>query len=94
MNLFATKPLSRILNEAEGKHTLKKTLTATQLVLLGMLLSLAALAFNTALGMCSGQIGRWLQRRPGAARWQQNALAIVMLALAARLLLLERPTTR
>ena len=67
---------------------------ALQLVLLGMLLSLAALAFNTALGMCSGQIGRWLQRRPGAARWQQNALAIVMLALAARLLLLERPTTR
>ena len=67
---------------------------ALQLVLLGVLLSLAALAFNTALGACSGQIGRWLQQRPGAARWQQRTLAVVMLALAARLLLLDRPTTR
>lgn len=67
---------------------------ALQLVLLGVLLSFAALVFNTVLGAGSGQIGRWLQRRPGAARWQQRTLAVVMLALAARLLLLERPTAR
>lgn len=67
---------------------------ALQLLMLGVLLSLAALAFNTALGACAGQIGRWLQRRHGAARLQHRALAIVMLALAARLLLLDRPTHR
>jgi len=67
---------------------------ALQLVLLGVLLSLAALAFNTVLGACSGQIGRWLQQRPGAARLQHRTLAVVMLALAARLLLLDRPTPR
>lgn len=36
MSLFATKPLDRILAEAEGKHTLKKELSALQLVLLGI----------------------------------------------------------
>lgn len=37
MNLFATKPLARILQESEGgEHTLKRSLTATQLVALGI----------------------------------------------------------
>ncbi len=37
MNLFQTKPLDRILAEAEaGEHTLKRTLSATSLVLLGI----------------------------------------------------------
>ena len=37
MNLFARKPLSRILAEAEdGDHKLKRTLTATQLTALGI----------------------------------------------------------
>jgi APA family basic amino acid/polyamine antiporter len=36
MNLFATKPLSRILNEAEGEHSLKRTLGPVQLVALGI----------------------------------------------------------
>lgn len=37
MSLFAVKPLSRILEEAEsGEHSLKRTLTATQLVALGI----------------------------------------------------------
>jgi threonine/homoserine/homoserine lactone efflux protein len=61
---------------------------------LGVVLSLAALAFNTLLGACSGQVGRWLQRRPGAARLQGNLLAAVMLGLALRLLFLERPAPR
>jgi len=65
-----------------------------QLVQLGVVLSMAALAFNTALGACSGQVGRWLQRRPGAARFQSGLLAAVMLGLAVRLLFLDRPAPR
>ena len=65
-----------------------------QLVQLGAVLSMAALAFNTALGACSGQVGRWLQHRPGAARFQSGLLATVMLGLAVRLLFLDRPAPR
>ena len=36
MNLFATKPLSRIMTEAEGEHSLKRTLGPVQLVALGI----------------------------------------------------------
>jgi threonine/homoserine/homoserine lactone efflux protein len=62
-----------------------------QLVQLGVMLSAAALAFNTLLGACSGQVGRWLQRRPGAEKFQRGLLALVMVGLAIRLLLLDRP---
>ncbi|QNK71047.1 LysE family translocator [Variovorax sp. PAMC26660] len=65
-----------------------------QLVQLGVVLSMAALAFNTLLGACSGQVGRWLERRPGAAKLQSRLLAVVMLGLAVRLLFLDRPTPR
>ncbi|MGO4396154.1 LysE family translocator [Variovorax sp. M-6] len=63
-----------------------------QLLLLGITLSLAGLVFNTVLGACSGQIGRWLQRRRGAAGFQRGLLAAVMLGLALRLLLIDRPS--
>jgi len=63
-----------------------------QLVQLGVMLSAAALAFNTLLGACSGQVGRWLQRRPGAEKLQRGLLALVMVGLAIRLLLLDRPS--
>lgn len=36
MNLFATKPLSRIMAEGEGEHSLKRTLGPMQLVALGI----------------------------------------------------------
>jgi len=62
-----------------------------QLMQLGVMLSAAALAFNTLLGACSGQVGRWLQRRPGAEKLQRGLLALVMVGLAIRLLLLDRP---
>ena len=65
-----------------------------QLVQLGVVLSMAALAFNTLLGACSGQVGRWLHNRPGAARFQSGLLAAVMLGLAVRLLFLDRPSPR
>jgi threonine/homoserine/homoserine lactone efflux protein len=64
---------------------------ALQLVQLGVVLSMAALAFNTLLGACSGQVGRWLQRRPGAEKFQRTLLALVMVGLAIRLLMLDRP---
>jgi len=63
-----------------------------QLVQLGVMLSAAALAFNALLGACSGQLGRWLRRRPGAEKFQRGLLALVMAGLAIRLLLLERPS--
>ncbi|MDM0066003.1 MULTISPECIES: LysE family translocator [Variovorax] len=62
-----------------------------QLVLLGITLSLAGLLFNTLLGACSGQVGRWLQKR-GAAGFQRGLLAAMMAGLALRLLLLDRPS--
>ena len=62
-----------------------------QLVMLGVALSLAGLVFNTLLGACSGQIGRWLQRRRGAAGFQRGLLATAMVALAVRLLFIDRP---
>lgn len=63
-----------------------------QLAVLGVTLSLAGLVFNTALGACSGVIGRWLQRRRGAAGFQRGLLATVMVGLALRLLLIDRPS--
>ena len=36
MSLFATKPLSRIMAESEGEHSLKRTLGPVQLVALGI----------------------------------------------------------
>ena len=36
MNLFATKPLSRIMAEAEGEHSLERSLGPAQLVALGI----------------------------------------------------------
>jgi threonine/homoserine/homoserine lactone efflux protein len=63
-----------------------------QLAVLGVTLSLAGLAFNTALGACSGMIGHWLQRRRGADGFQRGLLATVMVGLALRLLLIDRPS--
>jgi threonine/homoserine/homoserine lactone efflux protein len=63
-----------------------------QLAVLGVTLSLAGLVFNTALGACSGMIGYWLQRRRWAAGLQRGLLATVMVGLALRLLLIDRPS--
>ncbi len=67
---------------------------AAQLVLLGLMLSLVGLLFNSALGACGGRLGQWLRQRPDAARQGHRLLAGVMLALAVRLLLLDRPALR
>ena len=83
--LFFMVFLPQFVNPARGHVTL-------QLLLLGVLLSAMALLFNTVLGAFSGQIGRRLQARPGAAKFQRGLLAFVMAGLALRLLFLDRPS--
>ena len=82
--LFFMVFLPQFVNPSQGHVTL-------QLLVLGVTLSAAALGFNTLLGACSGQMGHWLQARPGAAKFQRSLLASVMIGLALRLLLLDRP---
>jgi threonine/homoserine/homoserine lactone efflux protein len=67
---------------------------AFQLAVLGVTLSIAALLFNTALGLFSGQIGKFLSRSTRAAGFQSRLLAGVLILLAVRLLFLDRPTAR
>ena len=83
--LFFMVFLPQFVNPARGHVTL-------QLLVLGVLLSALALVFNTVLGAFSGQIGRRLQARPGAATFQRGLLALTMAGLALRLLLLDRPS--
>lgn len=65
-----------------------------QLGVLGVTLSIAAVFFNTALGAFSGQIGKFLNRNPHAAKFQSWFLGGVLASLAVRLLLLDRPAGR
>jgi threonine/homoserine/homoserine lactone efflux protein len=83
--LFFMVFLPQFVNPSRGHVTL-------QLLVLGVVLSAMALVFNTVLGAFSGQIGRRLQARPGAAKFQRGFLAFVMAGLALRLLLLDRPS--
>jgi threonine/homoserine/homoserine lactone efflux protein len=61
-----------------------------QLALLGMILSLFSVVFNTVLSVFSGQIGAIIKRRRGEGNAQGWLLAGVFSALAVRLLLLQR----
>ena len=63
-----------------------------QLAVLGCTLSGAALLFNSLLGICSGQVGAMLSRSGAALRYQSWFLAALLVGLAMRLLLLERPS--
>lgn len=83
--LFFMVFLPQFVNPSRGHVTL-------QLLLLGVTLAAVALVFNTLLGAFSGEIGRRLQARPGAEKFQRGLLAFVMIGLALRLLLLERPS--
>jgi len=83
--LFFMVFLPQFVNPSHGHVTL-------QLLILGGTLAAVALVFNTLLGAFSGQIGRRLQARPGAAKFQRGLLAFVMIGLALRLLFLDRPS--
>lgn len=65
-----------------------------QIVELGVTLSVASIIFNAVLGGFSGQIGKFLNRNPRAAKFQSWFLGGVLVALAVRLLLLDRPNAR
>lgn len=67
---------------------------ALQLTVLGITLSLAALLFNITLGALSGQVGAFLKHNTRTVKFQSWFLGGVLIALAVRLLLLERPALR
>ena len=62
-----------------------------QLMFLGALLALIALIFHTLLGMCAGRLRGKLGSGRISRRMGSYGFAGVMVALAARLLFLERP---
>jgi threonine/homoserine/homoserine lactone efflux protein len=64
-----------------------------QILILGFILTIAGVLFNIMLGAFSGQVGTFLKHNPNAAKYQGWFLGVV-LALAARLLFLERPAIR
>lgn len=63
---------------------------SAQLALLGAIVAAVALVFNVLLALCSGHAARLLRRAPGS-RLPGLGLAAVMLGLALRLVLLDRP---
>ena len=62
-----------------------------QLVILGGVLTLMAIAFHAVLGLLGGAIRGLLSRRVGAAQWQSRGMALVLVLLAVRLALTSRP---
>ena len=66
----------------------------SQILILGFSLTIAGVLFNIVLGAFSGQVGAFLKRNPNAAKYQGWLLGVVLLGLAVRLLLLERPVIR
>ena len=62
-----------------------------QLLVLGLLLSSLAFFFHALLGMVAGRVVRAFRRNTGALRWLDRLQVGVLLGLAMRLLLLERP---
>jgi threonine/homoserine/homoserine lactone efflux protein len=65
-----------------------------QILILGFILTIAGVLFNIMLGAFSGQVGVFLKRNPNATKYQGWFLGVVLLALAARLIFLERPAIR
>jgi threonine/homoserine/homoserine lactone efflux protein len=65
-----------------------------QILILGSVLTIAGVLFNIMLGAFSGQVGTFLKRNPNATKYQGWFLGVVLLALAARLIFLERPAIR
>lgn len=63
----------------------------SQLMLLGLLLALIALIFHSLLGFCAGRLHGRLREGMVSKRLGAYSFAAVMTALAARLLLLNRP---
>jgi threonine/homoserine/homoserine lactone efflux protein len=60
---------------------------ALRLVVLGAIFNLTGTAVNLAVGVMAGEAGRLFARRRAWWRWQNRAVALVLAALAARLVL-------
>jgi threonine/homoserine/homoserine lactone efflux protein len=60
--------------------------TPAQLAVLGILFSLISGLIFGMLALCSGSIGAWLTRRPGAFKLLQGATGVLFIGLAIRLL--------
>lgn len=73
------------------------TPVAVQLALLGAVLTLASVVFHGLLGVVGGRLAHSLSRRlahkPGLLKTQGRVLALVLTALAVRLLFTQHPTT-
>ena len=82
--LFFAVFLPQFVKPANGSITL-------QLVTLGLVLSAASVAFNTALGAFSGQLGALVLRNPRVAGFQKWLLSGILAVLAVRMFLTERP---
>lgn len=65
--------------------------TTTQLLVLGLSLSAIAFLFHALLGLCAGRVAAALRRHARSLRWLDRLQAGVLLGLAVRLLVLERP---
>ena len=85
--LFFMVFLPLFVNPAKGSITL-------QLVILGLLLSVASVVFNMTLGAFSGQLGTLVQRNPRVASFQKWLVSGVLAVLAVRMFLTERPLSR
>jgi threonine/homoserine/homoserine lactone efflux protein len=64
---------------------------SAQLLVLGLLLSTLALVFHALLGLAAGRVAAVLHGRLPELRWLHRLQAGVLLGLALRLLLLQRP---
>jgi threonine/homoserine/homoserine lactone efflux protein len=62
-----------------------------QLLVLGLLLSILAFLFHTLLGVVAGRVIRAFRGSTTSLRWLDRLQAGVLLGLAVRLLLMERP---
>jgi len=82
--LFFMVFLPQFITEGTGSVT-------SQLMLLGLLLALIALIFHSLLGFCAGRLHGRLREGMVSKRLGAYSFAAVMTALAARLLLLDRP---
>ncbi len=62
-----------------------------QMLLLGLSFAVLTVIVFVPLGYFSGQVGAWLRRRPGVARWMDRMTGALFIGLALRLAIARRP---
>lgn len=67
---------------------------ASQIIILGSVLTVIAFVFHTLLGIFSGAIAAYVNRNSKFARFSAWMLAAVFVALASKLILLEKPSLK